>query len=130
MTEYSHVRILIALILMFTWLGLSSNTTSAAGNCKNVTCEGLFPDAMGCPATTSGSVKILPDGKSTVETRKSGTADCDAKWARTYNKSGGNRYAAASLRYGCTNYCNNQSISSPNPIASSSTIGVFTPMHA
>lgn len=128
--KYSHIRILLALTIVFAWLGFRSVPTSAAGSCKNVTCEGLFPDVMGCPVSTSGSVKILPDGKSTVETRKSGTADCDAKWARAYNKSGGNRYAAASLRYGCTNYCYDQSIATSSPIASSSTVGIFTPMHA
>lgn len=85
---------------------------------------------MGCPGYTAGNVKILTDGLSTVETRASGSADCDAKWSRTYNKSGGNRYAAASLRYGCANYCYSKNISSPQPIASSSSVGVYTPMHA
>ena len=128
--KYRHIRILLALTLIFTGLSIKSAPASAAGLCKNVTCEDKFASTMQCPAYTSGNVKILSDGKSTVETRASGTADCDAKWARTYNKSGGNRYAAASLRYGCTNYCYNKSISSPDPIASSSTVGVFTAMHA
>lgn len=127
--KYSHIRILLVLTLMFTWFGFRSSPASAAGSCKNVTCEDKFASTMGCPGYTSGSVKILYDGLSTVETRASSTANCDAKWARTYNKSGGNRYAAASLRYGCTNYCYNKSISSPGPIASSSTVGVYTPMH-
>jgi hypothetical protein len=83
---------------------------------------------MGCPAVTSGSIKILPDGLSTVETRKSTSVNCDAKWARTYNWSGGSRYVAASLRYGCSNYCYNQSVTSPNTIPSGSQ--VYTPMHA
>lgn len=128
--KYRYIRMLIALTLMFTWLGFSSSPASAAGLCKNTACEGLNPATMQCPATISGVFKYLPDGLSTVETRKSGTADCDAKWARTFNKSGGYRYAAASLRYGCSNYCYNQSVTSPGTIASSSTVGVFTPMHA
>lgn len=128
--KYPHIRVLLVLTLIFTWFGYRSSQVFAAGNCKNVTCEDKFANTMACPAYTSGSVKVLPDGLSTVETRASGTADCDAKWARTYNMSGGNRYAAASLRYGCTNYCYNKSISSPQPIASSSTVGVFTVMHA
>lgn len=128
--KYQHIRILLALTLIFTGLSIKSAPASAAGSCKNTTCEDKFASAMGCPAYTAGNVKVLSDGKSTVETRASGTADCDAKWARTYNKSGGNRYAAASLRYGCSDYCYDKSISSPEPIASSSTVGVFTPMHA
>lgn len=128
--KYAHIRILLVLTLMFTWFGFHSSPASAAGTCKNLTCEGKFASTMGCPGYTSGNVKILLDGLSTVETRASGNADCDAKWARTYNKSGSNRYAAASLRYGCSNYCYSQSISSPAPIASSNTVGVYTPMHA
>ena len=93
-------------------------------------CEGLNPSTLGCAtgAVTSGSVKLLSDGganQSFVETRKS-TA-CDAKWARVTNKSGGSRYAAGSLRYGCNNYCNKQSVSSPGTISNNSV--VFTPMH-
>lgn len=126
--RYRYARVLIALTLIFTWLGVRSTPAFAAGSCKNVTCEGLNPNTMGCPATRSGSVKVLPDGLSFVETRKSGTADCDAKWARTTNKSGGSRYAAASLRYGCANYCYNQSVSSPGTISNGSV--VYTPMHA
>jgi hypothetical protein len=128
--KYSHMRILLVLTLIFTWFGFHSAPASAAGNCKNVTCEDKFASTMACPGYTSGSVKVLSDGLSTVETRASSAANCDAKWARTYNKSGGNRYAAASLRYGCADYCSNKSISSPQPIASSSTVGVFTAMHA
>ena len=126
--KYRYVRILIALTLMFTWLGFRSSPASAAGLCKNTTCEGLNPATMQCPATRSGAVKVLPDGASLVETRKSGTADCDAKWARTTNLSGGSRYAAASLRYGCSNFCNSQSVSSPGTISSGNV--VYTPMHA
>jgi hypothetical protein len=128
--KYSNIRMLLILTLMFTWFGFRSVPASAAGSCKNTTCDGKFASTMRCPGYTSGSVKILSDGHSTVETRASGTSDCDAKWARTYNLSGGNRYAAGSLRYGCANYCYNKSILSPNPIASSNSVGVYIPMAA
>lgn len=121
-------RMLLVLTLLFTFLGFRAYSAQAAGSCKNVTCEGLNPATMGCPASRSGSLKYLPDGLSTVETRKSGTADCDAKWARTFNKSGGNRYAAASIRFGCANYCYNQSVSSPGAFATG--LSVYTPMTA
>lgn len=122
------IRILLVLTLLFTWLGLGSNPAHAAGSCKNVTCEDLNPYTMGCPASRSGSLKYLPDGYSFVETRVSGTSDCDAKWARTTNMSGGYRYAAATLRYGCSNYCYTKNVSSPGTIASGQV--VYTPMHA
>jgi hypothetical protein len=125
-----YIWMLLILTLLFTWLGVRTDSVFATGGCKNTTCEGYYASTMGCPGYTAGSVKVLPDGLSTVETRASGATDCDAKWSRTYNKSGGNRYAAASLRYGCANYCYDQSIASPSPIASSSTVGVYSPMAA
>lgn len=93
------LRILIILTLTFTWLGYRA--TPAYALCSGSGCNGLNPNTMGCgaDAVTSGSVKILSDGganQSFVETRKSSA--CDAKWARATNKSGGARYAAASLR--------------------------------
>lgn len=126
--KFRLINVLLVLTLAFTWLGFRANSAIAAGNCKNVTCEGLNPFTMNCPAVTAGTVKVLPDGISTVETRVSGTADCDAKWAKTRNLSGANRYAAATLRYGCANYCYSQNVSSPGTIASGSS--VYTPMHA
>ena len=128
--KHRIARVLFALTFVFTWLGFHS-TPAYAASCLNVTCEGLNPSTMGCAtgAVTSGSVKILSDGgnnQSYVETRKSSA--CDAKWARTTNKSGAYRYAAASLRYGCTNYCYSQSVRSPGTIANLAT--VYTPMHA
>lgn len=128
--KHRIVRILLALTLFFIWLGFHSTPTFAA-SCYNVTCEGLNPNTMGCgaDAQTSGSRKYVSDGgtnQSFVETRKSNA--CDAKWTRTTNKSGGYRYAAGSLRYGCANYCYDQSISSPGTISNNST--VYTMMHA
>lgn len=129
--KYRYVSILIVLTLVFTWLGFRSTPAFAAGSCKNVTCEGLNPSTMGCPAIRAGNVKYLSDGGSNlsfVETRQSTSANCDAKWSRTTNLSGGNMYAAASLRYGCANYCYNQSVRSPGTITNGSV--VYTPMHA
>lgn len=120
-------RALIVLTLMFSWLGYQASPAYAL--CSGSGCDGLNPNTLGCgaDAVTSGSVKILSDGgtnQSFVETRKSSA--CNAKWARTTNKSGGSRYAAGSLRYGCTDYCNNRSVSSPGTISNNAT--VFTPM--
>lgn len=124
------IRILLGLSLIFTWLGFQP-TPAYAASCYNTTCEGLNPNTMGCgtDATTAGSRKILSDGganQSFVETRQSSA--CDAKWTRTTNKSGGYRFAAGSLRYGCSNYCYNRSISSPSTIANNLT--VYTMMTA
>lgn len=124
------IRMLLATTMVFTWLGYHTKPAYAA-LCVNEECEGLNPNTMGCGADArrSGSLKYLSDGGtnlSFVETRKS--ASCDAKWARTTNKSGGYRYAAASLRYGCANYCYNRSVSSPGSIANNAV--VYTSMHA
>lgn len=61
MMKYRHIRILIALTLIFTLLGVYS-TPAYAATCKGTTCEGLNPATMGCTGATSGTVKILPDG--------------------------------------------------------------------
>jgi len=125
--KYRYIRTLTALLLIFTWLGFHSNQTLAAGGCSGSTCAGLDPGTMGCPATTAGTVKILPDGASTTMTRKSGTADCNAKWARTYNLSGISQWVAADLR--CrSSYPSCRFRSSAAKIASSSTIGIYTTM--
>lgn len=124
-----NARILLVLTMIFTLLGIHSNRSFAAGGCSGASCEGLDPGTMGCPATRSGTLKILPDGASTVETRKSGTLDCNAKWARTYNLSGTSQWVAADLRCG-SNYPSCQFRSSPAKIASSSTVGIYTPMEA
>lgn len=102
--------------------------TVQAASCSGNDCEDLNPQTMGCgdDAVRSGSRKIISDGYSFVETRYSAT--CDTKWVRTTNKSGGNRYAAGSLRYGCANYCYDKSISSPAKISNNST--VYSMMHA
>ena len=73
--------------------------------------------------------KILEDTYSFVETRVSDAEnDCDAKWARTNNRSNYYRYAAASLRYGGANYRYSKSVSSPGTIESGQS--VYTSMLA
>ena len=123
------IRMLLVLTLTFAGLGFYSHPAYAA-DCYGSNCEDLNPNTMGCSgdAVTSGSVKYLGDGGtnlSFVETRKS-TA-CATKWARTTNRSGGYRYAAATLRYGRDNYCYTKNVSSPGSIANYAT--VYTPMH-
>ena len=123
----SYVRMLLILTLIFTGLGIRSAPAAAAGLCSGSSCLGLNPATMQCPATRAGTLKILPDLASTVETRKSGTSDCNAKWTRVYNLSGSNKWVAADLKCG-TNYISCQFQASGSKIASSSTVGIFTPM--
>ena len=123
------VRVLLALTFVFTLLGIFTSSANAVG-CRGQQCEGLNPQTMGCgtDAVRAGNVKYLSDGGtnlSYVETRKSSA--CDAKWARTTNVSGGSRYAAATLRYGCSNYCYTKDVRSPDVIANG--LPVYTPMH-
>lgn len=123
----SYVRMLLILTLIFTGLGIRSTAAAAAGLCSGSSCLGKNPATMQCPATRAGNLKLLPDGASTVETRKSGTSDCNAKWARVYNLSGSNKWVAADLYCG-TNFINCQFAASGAKIASSSTVGIYTPM--
>lgn len=124
------IRTLLALTLTFAGLGFYSRSAYAA-SCYGSSCENLNPNTMGCgaDAVTSGARKYIGDGGSNlsyVETRKS--AACNAKWARTTNNSGGYRYAAATIRYGCANYCYTKNVRSPGTIAN--TLTVYTPMVA
>lgn len=125
--QHSFARVLIVLTLVFAWLGFHAGQSLAAGGCSGAACAGLDPGTMGCPATIAGTVKILPDGTSTTMTRKSGTADCNAKWARTYNLAGIPQWVSADLRCG-TNYPSCRFRSSSAKIASSSTVGIYTTM--
>jgi hypothetical protein len=127
---------MLILVLVFVLLGLYPNSVEAhhgGSHCKGTSCNGLNPSTMGCSATTAGTVKVLLDGVSTVETRVSanGTLDsqCNAKWARVRNLSTEPKYLAGSLRYGCSNYCYAQSVSSPGKVTNISPNNqVFTPM--
>jgi hypothetical protein len=122
------IRVLLVLTLTFMLLGFYSQPAHAA-SCYGSTCENLDPNTMGCgtDAITSGARKYLTDGGTNLsyaETRKS--AACAAKWARTTNASGAYRYAAATIRYGCANYCYAKNVSSPASIANNAV--VYTPM--
>ena len=129
--KHNFARVLIVLTLVFTWLGLHTGQSLAAQYCSGASCEGLDPGVLHCSATTSGTIKILPDGASTVETRKSDTSGCNAKWARVYNLSGSSQWVAANLRCKSgVSYPSCQFRASAAKIASSSTVGVYTPMEA
>jgi hypothetical protein len=128
--KYRYVRILIALTLVFTWLGFHSNPVQAAG-CSGSTCQGKDPGTMGCSASTAGTVAGIYDNYGvllgTAETRVSDTTSCNAKWARVYNTSGISQWVAADLYCG-TPKVNCQFRASGAKIASSSTVGIYTPM--
>ncbi|MBI2757584.1 MAG: DUF2690 domain-containing protein [Chloroflexi bacterium] len=126
------VRVLLVLTFVFTWLGFHSNPVQAAG-CSGSACTGKDPSAMGCSASTAGALAYISDNYGvilgTVETRVSGTSSCNAKWARVYNTSGIYQWVAADL------YCGTPKVScqfqrSSAKIASSSTVGIYTPMQA
>lgn len=89
----------------------------------------ILRDQLKCYQTVKALLKLVYQDHLTVMQNGQGLTTNQVQQIR-YNKSGGNRFAAASLRYGCANYCYNQSISSPEKIASSSTVGVHTPMTA
>lgn len=118
----------LTLMLLGLWIpfprsGLSSVT--AAPLCTGHGCDGYNPESMGCGADAqSGTYKSLGSGLGIAQHRSS-TA-CDAKWERTINQSGINKYAAGSLRYGCANYCYDRSVRSSAKISSSEQ--VYTPM--
>ena len=77
-----------------------------AHGCPNNNCDGYNPQTMGCSATTGGRLNV-PDG-GLVETRNS--QGCNAKWTRTTNVSGANRFLAATTWYGGANYDDNVSV--------------------
>jgi len=104
--------------------GVSTQNTAMAKGCSGSGCMGLNPETMGCgtgaltgPSTSSGGALI--------ENRYNTT--CNAEWARTTNQSGGNRYAAATIRHGGSQYNqSSQNVSSPGLIANGQR--VYTPM--
>lgn len=118
------LRVLLCSILFLVglWMPLSTSQVFAA-SCYGSGCTSYDPHSTGCdldavmgPSTTSGGAFI--------ENRYSVT--CNAEWERTTNQSGGSRYAAGSIRYGCANYCYSQNVSSPAQIANGAK--VYTPM--
>jgi hypothetical protein len=108
-------NILLALLCMIILLIIiwTPNNVFAAG-CYADTCNGLNPNTMGCGSDARmGPQKSILGG--VAQNRWSPT--CWAEWERTINQSGGNRYAAGSIRYGCANYCYARSVRSPALIA-------------
>lgn len=105
-------------------LGLPTPNTAMAVGCTGSACTGLNPETMGC-GTGSLTGPSFSSGGAVVENRYNTT--CNAEWARTTNNSGGNRYAAATIRYGGIRYnYGTQDVSSPGVIANGQR--VYTPM--
>jgi hypothetical protein len=103
--------------------GVSPQSTAIAAGCSGSGCTGLNPSTMGC-GTGALTGPYTSSGGALIENRYNTT--CDAEWERTTNQSGSSRYAAGSIRYGCANYCYDQSVSSPSAIANGQ--AVYTPM--
>ena len=118
----------LSLLIVGLWIPLPvthSPHVMAAPLCTGLGCDGLNPETMGCGADAqSGTYVNLSGGVGRAQHRYS-TA-CNAKWERTTNLSGANKFAAGSLRYGCSNYCYDKSGSSPAKIATNGQ--VYTPM--
>jgi hypothetical protein len=118
------LRVILCSILFLVgiWMPLSTPQVFAA-SCYGSGCTGYNPNTMGCGADAKTGPTYSASGV-LVENRYSVT--CNAEWERTTNQSGGSRYAAGSIRYGCANYCYSQNVSSPAPIANGAQ--VYTPM--
>jgi len=103
--------VLCAIVFMLVlWLPLGAPAVKAA-TCYGSTCTGLFAGTgTGCSAT-SGTVFYF-NGSAKYEGRISNTSNCNAGWTRVYNNGAVSAYVAGSTRYGCANYCYNQSIES------------------
>jgi hypothetical protein len=90
-------------ILIFMLIGafFLPNSNAKAALCKGANCYGYDPNTMGCGADASSHDYInISDGR--VDLRYSDA--CFAEWERTYNGSGGARYAEGSIRWGYDNY--------------------------
>jgi hypothetical protein len=122
--KYYVSNILLALFCMIILVIVvwAPNHVIAAG-CYGDTCNGKNPNTMGCGSDARmGPQQPISGG--VAQNRWSPT--CYAEWERTINLSGGNRYAAGSIRYGCSNYCYARSVTSPALIANNEQ--VYTPM--
>lgn len=119
------LRVILCSILFVvgTWMPQSTPQVFAA-SCYGSSCTGYNPNTMGCGADAATGPYYITSGGARVENRYSAT--CNAEWERTINQSGGSRYVAGSIRYGCANYCYSQNVSSPAAIANGEQ--VYTPM--
>ena len=106
------------LVIVVALIPTTADEVSAAG-CSGSSCNGYNPNSMGCDgdAYTSFS-KSITNG--TVQNRVSST--CEAAWARTINQSGSYKYAAATIRYGGTNYVYSYSVRSSSAIANGAVV--------
>lgn len=100
------------LFMLFILFFVIVNGDVAAVGCHGDNCRGLNPQTMQCPVSEY-TQKSINGG--IIETRRS--SDCEAKWARTTNTSGYNRYIGASIYFGCQDYCYNYSVVSPGLIS-------------
>ena len=90
---------------------LTSNVFAAS--CYGSSCHGYNPASMGC-GSDARTVWQKTVHSARIQDRNSPI--CNAEWERTKNISGGYRYAAGSIKYGCSNYCYHFSVSSPDRI--------------
>ncbi len=111
---------LLVIVALLPWRVLPAE----AASCHGADCTGFYAPGKGCDTDAQTGPAQTFSGGNRVENRYSPT--CDAEWERTRNLSGGSRYAAGSIRYGCANYCYAQSVSSPGAIANGQQ--VYTPM--
>lgn len=88
-------------------------------NCYGLSCHGYSPASTQCSNFASTGAQFTSSGAK-VEDRYS--LHCNAQWERTTNVSGGSRYAAGSIRWGCANYCFSWNVSSPGTIANNAQV--------
>lgn len=104
-----------AVVFTLIWLILialfsAPQLISRAAGCSGNDCTGLYAEPLGCGVGAQSRGATLYAGCNLVENRYSTT--CNAEWEKTTNQSGGNRYAAGSIRYG-TGFTVHQSARSP-----------------
>ncbi|MBI3243988.1 MAG: DUF2690 domain-containing protein [Chloroflexi bacterium] len=129
-SAWKPLRILLfaTLLLLGLWVPLPLPKALAA--CSGDACTGLYAGSAGCTANNASDPNYKLASGAKIERRHSD--GCDADWTRVTNVSGASKYTAGSTRYGCTNYCSDQSVESggypPNsqPIANNQS--VYTPM--
>jgi hypothetical protein len=95
------------------------------GNATLPSCTGKYAGYVaGCTSDNASDPNYWVSSGAKTERRQS-TA-CNAKWTRATNVSGYTSYVAASTKYGCSNYCYNQSIQSGGAVAVN--VSVYTAM--
>lgn len=110
----SLLKMILIMLVLFCMTGY---TDTLAAGCIGDECGGLNPNTMQCTVSNSSSYNI---GGGVIQTRIS--SNCQAKWARTKNTSGYNRYIGASIYFGCQDYCYDYSVVSPALVGNSETV--------